>query len=293
MALRLVAPQNTTMFETSPGGGIRMHRAWILFFQQLQTLISKSLEAIPSGTVDNFVTIAPDGRLSDSGYDALSFAPAGDNGTTSVLTALTGGTPNLQAKTRSLAFVRGGLDTFGAESSSADVKPKAYLDIDIGLQASPTGASAPDLVNWNSTGIFAYGFDGLATSEQLFGNCEYNHQFKEGANIYPHVHWAPTTNGAGNVKWNLSVVWDNVGEGPSTVITTSVTQAASGTAWRPQTAVFPTVSGVSKKINSQLQFRLWRDPGDAADTYAADAVIQTFGFHAEVDSFGSTGVSTK
>lgn len=325
---KFAVPQNSPLFVTAPNGEMRMARPWVLFFQQLQKLSTEVLTTITSGLVDNFASIDTGGQIKDSGYDATSFVLAIDPGvednipsidaggqlkdsgydatsfvlvddlpdndvTTDVLTALTGGTPNLQKKSRSFHVVDGITQAIGAESAATDVKPKAYIDIDLGLQASPSGASAPGLENWNSTGIYVYAFDGAATSEQLFSNCEYNHQFKEGADIYPHVHWAPTTTAAGNVKWNLSVVWDNPGTAPSTVVTTSVTQAAPGVAFQSQVANFPTVSGTSKTIGSQIQFRLWRNPADAADTYGADAVIQTLGFHAEVDSFGSTQVAVK
>lgn len=184
--------------------------------------------------------------------------------------------------------------SFGtAPAGAAPKRIYTYRDIAMGLQAYPLGASAPDLVAWNGGTISVYAFDGLAVSEQLFGTCEYNHEFAEGADIYPHVHWAATTAAAGNVKWNLTYVWDNPGEGPSAETTISAVTAAPGVAWRLTKSGFPTITGTGKKIGSQFQFRLWRDPADAQDTYGADAVIQTMGIHALVDSSGSVGITTK
>lgn len=180
-----------------------------------------------------------------------------------------------------------------APAGSAPKRLYTYRDIAMGLVAYPNGASAPDLVAWNGGTISVYAFNGAATSEQLFGTCEYNHEFAEDSDIYPHIHWAPTTTGAGNVKWNLTYVWDNPNEGPSAEATISVVAAASGVAWRPTVSGFPAISGAGKKIGSQIQFRLWRNPADAADTYGDDAAIQTMGIHALVDASGSEGIFTK
>jgi len=208
------------------------------------------------------------------------------------ITDILGGYPNLKKVARGFDIVNGIIVSVGEEETT-EIKPKAYTDIAMGLQASPSGASAPGLASWNASNIYAYSFLGSGPMEQLFGTCEYNHDYREGADIRPHVHWAPSTSGSGNVKWNLDYVWDDMNEGPSSVQTISVVQAASGVAWRPQVAAFPDISGVDKKIGSQIMFRLWRNSADVSDTFAGGAVLQTFGFHAEVDSFGSAGVFTK
>jgi len=210
-----------------------------------------------------------------------------------VTTALSGGAKNLLRQTVTLGVVDGIITVIGDETTAAEVVPKAYMDIAMGLTAYPNGAAAPDLVAWNGGAISVYSFDGATITEQLFGNCEYNHCFKEGADIHPHIHWAPTTADAGDVKWGLTYVWDNPGEGPGAETTIYATVAAPGVAFRQQFASFPAISGAGKKIGSQFQFRLFRNPTDAADTYTKDAVIQTMGIHAEVDSFGSTSLSTK
>ena len=40
-------------------------------------------------------------------------------------------------------------------------------------------------------------------------------------------------------------------------------------------------------------FRIFRDPADAADTYAHDAAILDVGIHYEKDTMGSRGITTK
>jgi hypothetical protein len=56
---------------------------------------------------------------------------------------------------------------------------------------------------------------------------------------------------------------------------------------------FPVISGVGLKIGTIIRFRLFRNPGDAADTYAGDALLFQAGIHYEADALGSKQVFTK
>lgn len=169
-----------------------------------------------------------------------------------------------------------------------------WNDIILELQAPTLGASAPDNVAYNGTSIEVYAFAGAATEEELHGELEYVHGAKEGADIYFHLHWSPTTTDAGNVKWQLAYVWINPGGGATSETVISVTSAATGTAWDQVYAAFPAISGTGKEIGSQLGFRLFRDPTDGDDTYGADAAITfTLGCHYESDTDGSRDQATK
>jgi hypothetical protein len=75
--------------------------------------------------------------------------------------------------------------------------------------------------------------------------------------------------------------------------TISVTDAASGTAWQNQLANFAAISGTNKTIQSTFVFRVFRDPADAADTYASDAGFLVFGVHFQQDTVGSRQITTK
>lgn len=156
------------------------------------------------------------------------------------------------------------------------------------------GAAEPDLVAVNGTTLFARAFDGNATSEELFGAIELPHSYKEGSNITIHIHWMPTTTGSGNVKWNVDYQWVNAGDTfGNSVTTVSSTVAASGTAWDGTNTDIATLTGTGKTISSHLMFRLYRNPGDAADTYTSDAALIAFGVHYEIDTPGSRQITTK
>lgn len=169
-----------------------------------------------------------------------------------------------------------------------------WRDFNFGVGALGAGASAPDLVPVNGTGVVLYGFDGNVTTEQLYASLEMDHEWKEGSVIYPHIHWMPTTNNAGNVKWQLEYIWvdkNHGAVGASTTIT--VTADAGGVAWDSRFTNFPTIDGTGKTIGSQMMIRLFRNPADVADTYPNDATVITFGFHVEVDTVGSREIATK
>ena len=148
------------------------------------------------------------------------------------------------------------------------------------------GASAPDLISFNATNIFVYGFAGLATSEQLFGQPEVTHDYKQGTDIYVHVHWTPTDNNAGNVKWYLEYSWQNIDAVFPAATVISIIDPSSGTAWTHQLAEFPLISGAGKNIGSIFNFRLYRVPG-GEDTYQSDAALLSLGIHYQINTFGS------
>lgn len=162
-----------------------------------------------------------------------------------------------------------------------------WVDYNVGAASLGTAASAPDLIQLNGSNIYLPAFDGTATSEQLFGSIEINHDYKEGTDLLFHVHWLPTTSSAGNVKWNLDYVIQNLNTPISAATTVSVTTAASGTAWRSASSEFPAIFGKDIKVGAQFIFRLYRTPADVADTYADDVAAATVGLHVQVDSLGS------
>jgi len=159
-------------------------------------------------------------------------------------------------------------------------------DIVLGGRILGAGASAPDLIPFNGSNIYVYGFAGLATSEQLFGQPEILHSYKQETNIYVHVHWTPTDNNAGNVEWLLEYTWANVDTVFPAATLTSIIDPSSGIAWTHQLAEFPVISGAGKNIGSMFNFRLYRVPG-GDDTYKSDAALLSIGIHYEINTFGS------
>lgn len=169
-----------------------------------------------------------------------------------------------------------------------------WNDYNVTSFALGAGASSPDLITFLGAGnLVIHAFDGTSTAEQLYGCIELLHDYKEGTDLRPHIHYVPTTSGAGNVKWNLeySLASNNV-TFPSTT-TIAVVDTVSGIAWRHKAVEFPVISGAGLTIGTQIMFRLFRNPSDVQDTYTGDAGLLTFGLHVQIDSDGSRQIFSK
>jgi len=163
----------------------------------------------------------------------------------------------------------------------------AWYDIDFDLSKGALGASAPDIGTIGAGTIEYLLFDGNATVEDVSGQIEIQHDVKLDV-IKPHIHWIPTTADAGDVKWNLTYTVGNTGDGESET-TLSVTMATPA-AIENVFSVFGDIDISSFSAGAQLSFRLYRDPGDAADTYSEDVAAKTLGFHVERQSLGTRTV---
>jgi hypothetical protein len=119
------------------------------------------------------------------------------------------------------------------------------------------------------------------------------HNYREGSDIIPHVHWCATTTGAGNVVWQLEYAWINGGGTITTSTTVTVTVATTTVVGQEVRTSFGAISGTGKTMGGRFVFRLFRDPAHASDTYGADAATMDFGIHYEIDTVGSRTVTGK
>ncbi len=148
------------------------------------------------------------------------------------------------------------------------------------IQPLPITNAAPGVVTVGPSGSMkSFGFDGGTQVEELFYHVDLQHDYIAGTDIIPHVHWLPSTTGAGNVLWQWDFQWVETGGtfgAPTNAPCTAV--AAGGTAWVDKRSEV-TISGAGKTYNSRLLLRLFRDPANAGDTYGADAVLSSVGAH--------------
>ena len=144
-------------------------------------------------------------------------------------------------------------------------------------------------------------------SQDVVFTLQMPHAWKEGSDIFPHVHWTTGKNGSGSapgsdtVEWNLEYSWASVGEVfPGTTINTKSTVAAPNTGdghvalkehvITPLGSIAGTFEGVKKTLSSMLVCRLYRS---ASDSYGGDAGLLEIDFHYEIDSDGSRQEYTK
>ena len=157
--------------------------------------------------------------------------------------------------------------------------------------ARPGTASPPGFAQFKdddsgSTGVYTFRFD-KNSEEQMFFEAQMPHKWKEESLVYPHIHWSPIDAGGGSVVWGLECTTSTIGGtfGVTTIIT--VTDAADGTAFKHQVAVFTPIDMTGITISGILVCRGFRKAADVADDYDNDAVGLELDFHFQVDDRGS------
>lgn len=150
------------------------------------------------------------------------------------------------------------------------------------IQPLPITNAAPGAVTVVSGGMRSFGFDGGASTEELFYHCDVQHDYIAGGDMVFHVHWMPATATGGNVKWQIEYQWVEGGATWPAPTTLTGTDAAGATAWADKRTDI-TIPGAGRTYNSRLMVRLFRVPTDAADTYAGDAVLSSVGMHYQAD----------
>ena len=145
-------------------------------------------------------------------------------------------------------------------------------------------------------GLFAYQFDTAnADDESVHFVAQMPCGYKEGSDIYPHIHWSPDSTDTGNVRWEFEYVVANIdGTFAGSATSETITEAADGTAKKHQVADFSAISGSGLTISHIFICRLTRmSATDAADTFTGNAVFLEFDFRYEIDTVGSRTATAK
>lgn len=157
-----------------------------------------------------------------------------------------------------------------------------------------TGANQPgwDVVP-NTTNIYTWHFGASGIDEAWFA-VQFPHGWKEGSDIYPHVHWTPNANGSAGqaVEWTMNYSWVNVGAVTPSEATVSGYTTVQGDSSLVQGKHYITplgsgLSGTGKTLSSMLVCRIYRNGGAGNDNYPSTAALLEIDFHYEVDAFGS------
>ncbi|MFI1773031.1 hypothetical protein ACH5TX_15060 [Flavobacteriaceae bacterium MEBiC06459] len=175
-------------------------------------------------------------------------------------------------------------------------------DLKVPMNSTNKGSSnAPDWTlfkrNGSSQGVWLYWFN-KGYEEELYFLVQMPHAWKEGSDIYPHIHWTTKSDvGTYKVTWALEYSWSNVGDvfPDTTILTSSYPIAAVGTVSAYEHAItsLGTISGSGKTLSSVLVCRVYRDGDGPNDTYPTDAGILEIDFHYQIDSDGSREQYTK
>ncbi|MEI6850337.1 MAG: hypothetical protein WCK26_00025 [Candidatus Saccharibacteria bacterium] len=139
------------------------------------------------------------------------------------------------------------------------------------------------------------GFISAATGTQSIAIIgQMPHSWKVGSDIYPHIHWNPTTTNTGSVLWRMEYKWTNINDTePAGFTTVDVLDPGDGIALKHQLIGFGAISGAGKTLSSGLTIRISRIGGDVTDTYTGNSLLKEFDIHYEIDTLGSRTESAK
>jgi hypothetical protein len=177
----------------------------------------------------------------------------------------------------------------GAATVFDDIQPSS---VTIG-----SGATAPAFTTYNGA-LAAYEFVGTGgTVHQLNMGFQLPHSYKEGSDIVPHIHlFIPDNVTGGTIKFYMEYTWTNLeqtGAVSPTTISGTLTRTASEGINNNSVLSFGTVSGAGMTISSMFMCRIYRDPGDVADTFGASVWLKSSDIHVEKDTIGSRTISSK
>lgn len=122
------------------------------------------------------------------------------------------------------------------------------------------------------------------------------HSYKEGEDIYVHIHWTPGPNGVaenGNyVGWKIDYSWANIDGNFGTMATANLSDACDGTNHKHQMTPESTVTGTSKEISSMLLCNVKRTDTGTDDTWSGSGagnlpLLLEIDFHFPMDYRGS------
>jgi len=147
------------------------------------------------------------------------------------------------------------------------------------------GANVP---TWSTfrDGIDAYSFS-ASTLNEIWITFHVKHDYAYGTDVYPHIHWSPTTTNTGTVRWGFeySVAKGHDQEAfPSTTIVYVETVIGSNKQYQH------IISEVSDgdafnafEPDSLILMRLFRDGGHANDTFPDAVIAFTADVHFQAD----------
>ncbi len=128
------------------------------------------------------------------------------------------------------------------------------------------------------------------------------HGYKEGSDIYVHLHWTPGARGneenGALVGWKVDYSWANINGTFPTMQTADLSDACNGVDHAHQMTPEVLISGAGKHISSMLICNVRRTDGGADDTWASAAsgqlpLLTEVDFHFARDTIGSRTHSNK
>jgi hypothetical protein len=165
------------------------------------------------------------------------------------------------------------------------------------------GSADPTLSSWQPTGSGAtfrvYEFN---KNDEAFGSTQMPHSYKEGTDLYFHIHWTPRDRGTAEsentVGWKVDYTIADIMENFVASATADLSDACSGVNERHEITSSVQVSGADLKISHVIMLRIYRSDTGADDTWVTNTAgnrpaLLEFDIHYQIDDRGSQEETSK
>jgi hypothetical protein len=139
---------------------------------------------------------------------------------------------------------------------------------------------------------------GDAALECVEGTAQLPHAYKEGTDLHPHVHWSPLTANTGAASLRLDYTIAAIGgvfDAGHTLYNVSDSCVGGGVANAHLLCDLPDISGAGIIVSAVVHYKICRDGAGAGgtDSLTGTLALNSFDFHIQVDSVGSTSEFAK
>lgn len=165
--------------------------------------------------------------------------------------------------------------------NSDELSLPRWDDLFFPFSQSKLGTNLKPDYDYNNNGLL---FPRNDTSEYVLITVQMPHEWKEGSDIEPHIHYIQNQNL--QPVFNLEYRWTNIGDvesGSWTTISLNVNNLPYTSGNLHQVLSGASISGAGKTISSILDIKLYRND----NVYVGDLLAKQFDIHYQKDSFGS------
>lgn len=165
-----------------------------------------------------------------------------------------------------------------------------YRDEYPSILVPASGATAPDSIGVTIGNVArqVYSFDGVNTEERLSVSFEIPHDYKTGGQIEVHVHYRPSDNTSGNVKWFFDWEYSSANGNPIAQTTISVVDTISlNSQYKHKLKAIGFLPALGYSLGDKIGFNIRRTPSDSQDNYGADVFLEQISLHVPIDTLGS------
>jgi hypothetical protein len=156
--------------------------------------------------------------------------------------------------------------------------------------SATTGGSAPNITLIGASTILkAQEFANSSATEEKLPIWQLPHRWKNGSNVYPHIHlYVPNDATGGVISFSMTYMWSNIGDttATETTVTGTITRTANQGISSNIILDFTAIVGTGKTESSIFTAKISRVQG-GADTFSGTCWLLSTDIHIEIEKFGA------